>query len=261
MIHDDVAAYWYDTDHLDCTILRQGDVFENFLADHARTYLVVVSQSCDLRKDPSADITLAGADPVYLWLAENGVGLNQLETIRKGEKVGRLLLPRRPGFLDDDVLVFLNETIRASARDVCVAVEAGRARARATEILSWFVAHNIAYMANRPAVRVPVPDIIYKQQPHKVEVEPFKPGSSPFSTRDIPLEATRWVGKEGTARSGETFYQVSIAGERQVMSAHVELDAARYALAVQVRVLLAQLDVADESEKGLMLKRVRATYF
>jgi hypothetical protein len=195
--HEEVARYWYDVDHEDCSTLRQGDVFLNFL-DDGRDYLVVVSQSCNLRQNPDLEVSLAGADELETWLAENGFDITTLDHVRKGIPVDRFLLPRRPGHFETELLVFLDELRHVPAARVCEAVENGFARARATDILTAVVGHNYGRYVNRPAVRHEIPSFTWRSS--SVPVSSFEPGEAPYPSSSIALRGSRYEGEAGTAR-------------------------------------------------------------
>lgn len=256
--HEEIAHYWYDVDHDDCSTLRQGDVFLNFL-DDGRDYLVVVSQSCNLRQNPDLEVSLAGADELDTWLAENGFDITNLEYVRKGTPVDRFMLPRRPGHFETELLVFLDELRHVPAARVCAAVEDGFARARATDILTTVVGHNYGRYVNRPAVRVEIPTFTWMSS--TVPVSSFEPGEAPYASSSIPLRGNQYEGEAGTARDGETWFKVAVQGEESVFASTTRsLDTSRRELAEQLMAVLSDETGLSEAARRAV-GRVRKRYF
>ena len=257
-IHQDVAGYWYDVDHEDCSILRQGDVFLNFL-DDGRDYLIVVSQSCNLRQNPDLEVSLACADELETWLAENGFDITNLDHLQKGIPVDRFMLPRRPGYFETELLVFLDDMRHVPASRICEVVEAGFARARATDILTTFVGHNYGRYVNRPAVRLEIPRFTWVSS--RLEVDPFEPGHTPYPSSAIALRGTRYDGERGSARDGEAWFKVAVQGEESVFASTTQSpDASRRELAEQLTAVLSDETGLSEAARKAVA-RVRERYF
>lgn len=258
MTHENVARYWYDVDHQDCTILRQGDIFLNFL-DDGRDYLVVVSQSCNLRQNPDLEVSLAGADELETWLAENGFDITNLDYFQNGIPVDRFMLPRRPGSFETELLVFLEEMRHVPASRVCQAVEEGFARARATDILTTVVGHNHGRYVNRPAIRHEIPS--FKWTSSRLTVEPFQPGEPPFPSAAVPLRCTRYDGEAGTPRQGESWFKVAVQDEEAAFASTTRSpETSRRELAEQLVAMLGEETGLSEAARRAVA-RVRERYF
>jgi hypothetical protein len=258
-VHDEVAAYWYDADHDDCALLRQGDVLADVWRQSGREYVVVVSQSCDLRSDPPPDVELAPADTLELTLLENGQLFNSLEQIRRGQQIDRVMLPRRPGRFETELIVHLDETFKLPGKLVCAAVEQSAAVARARETLTWVVAHQVALRASRPAIRVPIPEFSWVR-PAALQLDPFVPGGRPYPAREIPLRAQRYTGAEATGREAEQWTRVWVDGYDLLSSAAPTADEARDALAAKLTELR-ESPAAAGTRLAEIMTRVSEVYF
>lgn len=234
--HEEIAAYWYDADHDDCSILRQGDVFLNFREDGG-DYLVVVSQSCNLRDNPSLEVTLARADEIATYVAENGNEITELEFFRKGYPIDRFMLPRRPGHIETELLVFLDELKHVAADEVCAAVQQGFAKARATDILTAVVGDAYGHWVNRPAVRRTIPTFDWLEA--RTDVAALLPDEAPLPTRPIELTGKSFSGKPGSAREGEVWYRVGVKQHEPMLSSTTpSVEMSRAELAEQLQLLL-----------------------
>lgn len=237
MDHDEVAQYWYDEAHEDCGLLRQGDVFENWL-DDAHDLLVVVSQSCDLRKEPDAQVLMAVADLLDTWLAENGRDITQLDHIRQGKTYSICMLPRLPGAFDTEVLVHLDTLRTLGGEEVCKAVRAGRALARAREPLSTEIGYRMAIRFNRPAIRVEIPGFDWASE--GLTAAPLEPAAvDPSPRRPIALKAKTFRGRPDSARAGEEWFCVWVVECPELAATAQSIDDARSLLVEQIRELLA----------------------
>jgi hypothetical protein len=236
MDHDDVAKYWYDEPHEDCDLLRQGDIFENWL-DDAHDLVVVVSQSCDLRKEPDAQVLLAVADLLETWLAENGRDITQLDHIRQGKTYSICMLPRLPGTFESEVLVHLDALHTVDGHQVCDAVRAGKALARAREPLSAEIGYRMAIRFNRPAIRVEIPGFDWASE--GLTVAPLEPAEvGPRLRRPIAIKAKAYRGQPGSARAAEEWFCVWVVDGPEFAASAASIDDARNLLVEQVKELL-----------------------
>ncbi|HEX7951279.1 MAG TPA: hypothetical protein VF494_13085 [Candidatus Limnocylindrales bacterium] len=236
MDHHEVARYWYDEPHEDCDLLRQGDVFEDWL-DDAHDLLVVVSQSCDLRKEPHAQVLLAVADLVETWLAENGRDISQLDHIRQGKTYSICMLPRLPGTFESEVLVHLDTLQMLDGARVCAAVRAGRALARAREPLSAEIGYRMAIRFNRPAIRVEIPGFDWAAG--GLTVTPLELAEiDPSPRRPIAIKAKAYRGRPGSARAGEEWFCVWVVDSPELAATARSIGDARSLLIEQIRELL-----------------------
>lgn len=236
MDHLEVGRYWYDEPHEDCGLLRQGDVFENWL-DDAHDLLVVVSQSCDLRKEPDAQVLVAVADLLETWLAENGRDIGQLDHIRQGKTYGICMLPRLPGTFESEVLVHLDTLRTLGGEEVCEAVRAGRALARAREPLSTEVGYRMAIRFNRPAIRVEIPGFDWVSE--GLTVAPLEPTAvDPSARRPIAVKAKAFRGRPDSARAGEEWFCLWVVDCPELAATARLIDDARSLLIEQMRELL-----------------------
>lgn len=236
MDHQDVAQYWYDEPHDDCGLLRQGDVFENWL-DEGHDLLVVVSQSCDLRKEPDAQVLLADADLLETWLAENGRDIGQLDHFRQGKTYSICMLPRMPGTFETEVLVHL-DTLRAlTGREVCEAVQAGPAIARAREPLSAEIGYRMAIRFNRPAIRVEIPGFDWVTE--GLNLPPLEPSElDPTPRLPVEIKARSYRGRPGSAREGEVWFCVWVTVSPELAATARTVDEARTLLVDQIAELV-----------------------
>jgi len=205
----DVAEYWYDDPHSDCGLLRQGDIFFNLTATGPRSahdVMVVVSQSCDLREDPSGTVLMAYGDLLETWLADNGLDITQLEEFRKRKQLDVLLLPRYPGVIETEILVHVKDFETVGYTVVCEAVKAGQVIARATEVLSGVVGHQVSAVLSRPAIRTDIPPFTWETS--KVNVDAVAPAEIPGLERAIPLNGQSYTGRAGSGREEETWFRV-----------------------------------------------------
>jgi hypothetical protein len=236
MDHPGVARYWYDEPHEDCGLLRQGDVFENWL-DDTHDLLVVVSQSCDLRKEPDAQVILAEADLLETWLAENGRDIGQLDYFRQGKTYSICMLPRLPGTFETEVLVHLDTIRTLPGSAVCEAVRSGHALARAREPLSAEIGYRMAIRFNRPAIRVEIPGFDWVTE--GLSPPPIEPGElDPSPRRPIPVKAKAYRGRTGSTREGEEWFSVWAQDSPELASTARTPDEARTFLLEQIGELL-----------------------
>ncbi len=236
MDRQDVASYWYDEPHEDCGLLRQGDVFENWL-DEGHDLMVVVSQSCDLRKEPDAQVLLAGADFLETWLADNGRDIAQLDHFRQGKTYSVCMLPRLPGTFETEVLVHLDTLQALAGSEVCDAVRAGYALARAREPLSAEIGYRMAIRFNRPAIRVEIPGFDWAME--GLNPPALEPGELDPSPRGpVLIKAKAYRGRTGSAREGEEWFCVWVQDSPELASTARTLDEARSLLVEQIAELL-----------------------
>ncbi|MDA8204424.1 MAG: hypothetical protein M0Z49_17040 [Chloroflexi bacterium] len=257
MDHVEVARYWYDEPHKDCGLLRQGDVFENWL-DDAHDLLVVVSQSCDLRKEPDAQVLVAVADLLETWLAENGRDIGQLDHIRQGKTYSICMLPRLPGTFESEVLVHLDALRTLGGQEVCEAERSGKALARAREPLSAEIGYRMAIRFNRPAIRIEIPTFDWASE--GLTVASLDPAEfDPRPRRPIAIKAKAYRGRPASARAGEEWYLVWVVDCPELAATARSLDGARRLLVEQIWELLRA--AALPPNLGTAVAALREAYF
>lgn len=130
------------------------------------------------------------------------------------------------------------DTLRTlGGEEVCQAVRAGRALARAREPLSAEVGYRMAIRFNRPATRLEIPGFDWASEGLTVPIlEPSAVDPSP--RRPIAIKAKAFRGRPDSARAGEEWFLVWVVDCPELAATARSIDDARSLLAEQIRELL-----------------------